>query len=223
MKQLFSFLFIFSFFIPPSLATERQIYCRVVGIADGDTLTCLYERNQLKVRLQYIDAPESGQPFGQKAKQALSHMVFKKQIKLQISGYDRYNRLLAVVWDQQRNINLALVEQGMAWAYRQTKNEYRNAEQLARKKRIGLWQDKNPIEPAQWRTSHKSTSGQNLSTNSQMTSLTTNINCSMKKSCAQFSDYDTAFRHFKQCGWQELDGNGDGIPCNKLYRKAQKR
>lgn len=210
-------------FLPLAQAAERQLQCRVVAIADGDTLTCLHERNQLKIRLQYIDAPESGQAYGQKSKQALASMVFKKQVRLQISGYDRYNRLLAVVWDGKRNINLALVEQGMAWAYRQTRDEYRYAQQTAQQKRLGLWQDKRPIEPIEWRANQKS-SGQILPKNRQTAPLViNNVNCHVKKSCSQFNDYTTALLHFRQCGWQELDGNNDGIPCNKLYRKAQQR
>lgn len=208
----------------PSLAAERQIQCKVVGIADGDTLTCLHNRNQLKVRLQHIDAPESGQAFGQKAKQALTKMVFKKQVRLQISGYDRYQRVLAVVWDGQKNVNLALVEQGMAWAYRQTQPIYQQAQTAAQQKRLGLWADSNPIEPSEWRASKWSHSSQNLQKNRQTTPLAQGqVDCSKKKSCRQFNDYATALRHFQQCGWQELDGNNDGIPCNKLYRKAQKR
>lgn len=206
-----------------SQAHARQITCKVVGIADGDTLTCLHNRNQLKVRLQHIDAPESGQAFGQKSKQALANMVFKKQVTLQISGYDRYQRVLAVVWDGNRNINLALVEQGMAWAYRQTQPQYQQAEQTARQKRIGLWIDKNPINPSDWRNSKRSNSAENLQKIPQNQPLASGVNCSVKRSCAYFKDYNTALAHFRQCGWKEMDGNNDGIPCNKLYRKAQKR
>lgn len=224
MARILFILQILYCFIPLAQSSERQLQCKVVGIADGDTLTCLHNNNQLKIRLQYIDAPESGQPYGQKSKQALANAVFKKQVTLQISGYDRYNRLLAVVWDNQQNINLTLVEQGMAWAYRQTKNEYRNAEQIARQKRLGLWQDKNPIEPAEWRASQKSSNSHITPKHSQTAPVLSNhINCNIRKSCAQFNDYATALHHFQQCGWKELDGNNDGIPCNKLYRKAQQR
>jgi endonuclease YncB( thermonuclease family) len=43
----------------------------VVGITDGDTITVLVERQQVKVRLADIDAPESKQAFGTRSKQAL--------------------------------------------------------------------------------------------------------------------------------------------------------
>ena len=75
-----------------SVATERQMACWVVGVSDGDTLTCLLPtKKQLKVRLQEIDAPEKGQPFGKKAKQYLSQLVFKQNVTLSVSGYDRSN------------------------------------------------------------------------------------------------------------------------------------
>ena len=45
---------------------------KVVGVHDGDTLTLLVNEKQYKVRLDGIDAPELGQDFGTRAKQALS-------------------------------------------------------------------------------------------------------------------------------------------------------
>lgn len=223
-SNLFTIFNILFFLTSNIQANTRQIQCKVVGIADGDTLSCLYERNPLKVRLQYIDAPENGQPFGQKAKQVLSQMVFKKQVRLEISGYDRYNRLLAEVWEGGRNINLSLVEQGMAWAYLSTKQEYNRAQSFAQKQRTGLWQDKHPISPHDWRTNKRSNSLENLQKNPQNTQLVNKgVNCNIKRSCSYFKDYNSALAHFRQCGWQEMDGNNDGIPCNKLYRKAQQR
>lgn len=49
---------------------------RVVGVHDGDTLTLLVSHQQVKVRLVGIDAPELAQPYGQKAKQALSALAY---------------------------------------------------------------------------------------------------------------------------------------------------
>jgi endonuclease YncB( thermonuclease family) len=47
---------------------------KVVKIADGDTLTILVDSKQLKIRLSDIDTPERKQPFGTRAKQALSNL-----------------------------------------------------------------------------------------------------------------------------------------------------
>ena len=214
-------LLICLFLAPLTTATERQITCKVVGISDGDTLSCLYNNKPLKVRLQYIDAPESEQPFGNRAKQALSALAFKKPITLRITGYDKYQRLLAVAFDGQTNINLAQVEQGMAWAYRETQPIYQQAQIHAQQKKIGLWRDPNPIEPADWRANKRSVSGGILQKKPLNPPLA--IDCSEQKSCNQLPDYATAQRYFQQCGWKTLDGNNDGIPCNKLYRKAQRQ
>ncbi|GLW61708.1 hypothetical protein Hthe01_20570 [Hydrogenophilus thermoluteolus] len=62
-----------------SLAAHAE---RISGVSDGDTLTCLAEKRQIRVRLAQIDAPEKRQPFGEKAKQALSNLVFGKTVEL---------------------------------------------------------------------------------------------------------------------------------------------
>lgn len=216
-------IFLLLCFLPLTATQARQLQCKVVGINDGDTLICLHNRTQLKVRLQYIDAPEFAQPFGNKAKQSLAQLAFKKEVELEITGYDKYQRLLAVVYDQTgENLNLIQVQRGMAWAYRQTQPIYEQAQQQAQMQRIGLWQDKNPINPADWRASKRLDPNENLQ-NSPANSPLVTINCQVKLSCNRIANYEMAQRYFKQCGWKELDGNNDGIPCNKLYRKAQRQ
>ncbi len=75
----------------PVTATETHVG-KVVKVADGDTLTLLTDGRQIKVRLAEIDTPEKGQPFGNKAKQALAEMVFGKQVKVIVVDVDRYGR-----------------------------------------------------------------------------------------------------------------------------------
>ncbi|QLB19286.1 thermonuclease family protein [Mannheimia granulomatis] len=205
-----------------SYAAKHTLQCKVVAISDGDTLSCLINKTSLKVRLQHIDAPEQTQPYGTKAKQALANLVFKKNITLKISGYDRYQRMLAVVYDENgKNINLTLIQQGMAWAYNKEAG-YQQAQDKAQKAKVGLWQAPNPIVPSEWRKGDiQPTHSQAVKKRENFANISNAINCQTKLSCNQIGNYKMAQHYFHQCGWKELDGNNDGIPCNKLYRQSQ--
>lgn len=154
-----SILLFFGLMLPLVAPLAQRIPCQVVAIADGDTLTCLYQKQALKVRLKYIDAPEKGQAYGQRAKQALAGLVFRKSVQLEIEGRDKYRRLLAVVFEGSRNINLQLVEQGMAWAFLHTTPLYLHAQEQARDQRLGLWQDIRPLSPSEWRAAKRASNG----------------------------------------------------------------
>src|SRR5687767_9854712 len=79
--------------VHPALA--QTLTGRVVGVADGDTITLLTaEKKQVKVRLNGIDCPESHQAFGTAAKQFTSKKVFGKDIAVRTQGTDRYGRTL---------------------------------------------------------------------------------------------------------------------------------
>lgn len=156
MKKIVVLISIFFLTALSSCSAPRNT-CLVVGVSDGDTLTCLQNKKSIKIRLAEIDAPEKRQPFGQKAKQALSAMVYKRQVQLNIIDKDRYNRTLATVYYQDQNINLTMVEQGMAWAYQQYLQHpiYLKAQQQAQAQRLGLWADRHPIPPQEWRKQEK--------------------------------------------------------------------
>src|SRR5262245_50690733 len=70
----------------------------VVGVTDGDNITVLVDRHPIKVRLAEIDAPETRQPWGNRAKQALSAKVFGQMVQLEVVGIDHYGRTLAKVY-----------------------------------------------------------------------------------------------------------------------------
>lgn len=115
---------------------------RVVGISDGDTLTLLTQnRQQVKIRLHGIDAPELRQPWGQRAKQALSSLTFRQTVSVQETDRDQYGRIVGIVYRNQLSINETLIASGHAWVYREyNKNKRWNTlETEAQKKRRGLW------------------------------------------------------------------------------------
>jgi endonuclease YncB( thermonuclease family) len=138
--------------------TNAVIDGKCVGVHDGDTITVLVATNsQVKVRLAGIDAPELGQAFGQRAKQALSERVFGKDVRIVVVDTDRYGRTVGDVNVGTNWINKAMVEAGMAWHYVvYTKDkELAAAEETARRNRRGLWADKVPAPPWEWRKTEK--------------------------------------------------------------------
>jgi micrococcal nuclease len=127
---------------------------RVVGIADGDTLTVLVDQKQVKVRLADIDAPESKQPFGTRSRQSLSAICFNKEARLDSQGKDRYGRTIATVHCARVNANEAQVRLGMAWVYdRYAKPDspMYAMQSDARSAGRGLWSEGNAVPPWEWR------------------------------------------------------------------------
>ncbi len=144
-----------------SLSTVAEpIVGRVVGVADGDTLTVLDALNhQHKIRLSGIDAPEGGQAFGNRSKQALSDCAFGKQVTVDGDKSDRYGRRVGKVTVSGVDCNLRQIEQGMAWHYVKYASErpaaeskaYAAAEVTARTAKHGLWADAHARAPWDWR------------------------------------------------------------------------
>ena len=158
--KLFSLaLLLFSFGL-----NAGTIQGKVVGVADGDTITVLDATNtQHKIRLQGIDAPEKAQPFGQKSKQSLSQMVQSKQVTVEYQKKDKYGRTLGKVLHNGTDVCLEQIKLGMAWHYKQYASDqpkedralYDQTEQDARAKKAGLWIDKAPTPPWEFRRQKK--------------------------------------------------------------------
>ena len=130
---------------------------KVVWVADGDSINVLRDREQVKVRLVDIDAPEKTQPFGNKSKQALEALV-KGQIVLVVErGHDQYHRTLGRIYRGDLDVNAELVREGMAWAIRPHARDTTlyQIEAEAKERRLGLWQDLEPVPPWVWRKTHR--------------------------------------------------------------------
>ena len=133
---------------------------RVIGVADGDTLTLLDAKKQShKIRLSGIDAPEKKQAYGQQSKLSLSTLAYGRQATADCPKRDRYQRAVCVVAVAGKDVGLQQIHQGLAWWYRAYAHEqrapdrrgYEQAEQAAQAKRVGLWRDKDPTPPWDWR------------------------------------------------------------------------
>ena len=150
-------LFLLALAATPLLA--QDFTGRVVGISDGDTIRVLHEGRAERVRLWGIDAPESGQPWGTRARQFTGDLAFGKTVTVRVRDIDRYKRTVAeIILPDGRNLNQELVRAGMAWWYRQFAKRdtvLPELEQEARAARRGLWADPAPVPPWEWRKAQR--------------------------------------------------------------------
>jgi len=126
-------------------------------VHDGDTETAINQNGHVeKIRLADIDAPEYRQPYGQAAQQALAQKLNKTPFHMTPNGRDQYDRLLATLWVNDRNINRELVAEGLAWVFDRYSppTDLVAAEKDAKNARIGLWKAPDPVRPATWRATH---------------------------------------------------------------------
>jgi endonuclease YncB( thermonuclease family) len=128
----------------------------VVGIADGDTFTLLTsDMQQVKIRLAEIDAPESGQPYGNKSKQALSGLIFGKDVRVVVQTKDRYGRTVGRPYVGDLDVCEEMVRIGAAWVYRQyvVDESLFDVENDAREAKRGIWglPESDQVEPWNWR------------------------------------------------------------------------
>lgn len=144
----------------PLLAAE--LYGRVVGVSDVDTITVLDDQQiSQKIRLAGIDAPEKAQAFGERAKQQLSDWVFQEHVRVIHDKTDRYGRIVGKVTLKGEDVNIQMIHVGLAWHYKAYKDEqpaldrvtYPLAELNARRTAVGLWSDASPVPPWAWRRS----------------------------------------------------------------------
>lgn len=111
-------------FLMPASALAQTLTGIVVGVTDGDTIRLLdREKRQYKVRLQGIDAPERGQPFGSRARESLSALVLNRTVQADCPKQDRYGRYVCKILVDETDVGLQQLRAGMGWWYVKYSNE----------------------------------------------------------------------------------------------------
>lgn len=138
-----------------------QSWCQcglVISVHDGDTFHMVTDqRLNLKVRIAYIDAPENDQPYGHEAQTYLAQRILKKRVCIKIKYKDPYKRSIAeVIVPNNQNLNEQLISGGFAWHYKKYSKNLRlsGLQAEAQKKNVGLWQNRHPVPPWEWRKNH---------------------------------------------------------------------
>lgn len=150
MKGLLGAFLLLSFFCSADFSGK------VIRIIDGDTIEILNDNDiPVRVRLWGIDAPEKKQAYGSKATTYLKGLIAGKRVLIKDRGEDIYKRTLGIVIYNNQDINKIMVQNGFAWAYdhkgKYVSLEYQRLQEIAKYKQLGLWQDKNPIKPYDFR------------------------------------------------------------------------
>ncbi len=195
----------------PSEVVAQGVKATVISIGDGDTIRVSQAGKALTVRLACIDVPETAQsPYDQQARTYLQQRLpIGREVSLNIKTTDRYGRSVAEVFSGV-NINLALVEDGQAFAYRQylsgcDAKAYLEAEDRASRARLGIWQVKGGItRPWDFRRGRRSAVIPDGTTPG-----------GRRYRCSEISSYTKAQEQLRQ--WHSyLDGSGDGEACESL-------
>ena len=218
-------------------------------VIDGDTVEVTQASGQSeRVRLLGIDAPESTQEYGTESTTALSQCVSNAIVTIEWTERDRYDRLLGKVIANNMDCNLNQLQKGAAWHYKEYQSsqtpydriEYANAEIVARLNGRGLWANRYPIKPADYR-SGKNSSDLNFN-NDRLSSKgaskcynkpsagtsngsgtiipvppTGSSICSnfIKKTCSQITTCVEAQQQLA-CGNTQIDGDKNGVPCESI-------
>ena len=141
----------------PHLFPQHKVSGKRIRVVDGDGLEAdINGFGKLNIRLAYVDTPEFNQPWGKESKDELWRLTDNDSLEFELIGYDKYSRVLAVVWSENKNINLEMAKRGHAWLSNnrvpESKlEEYKTARNNAQKKKIGLWQSDWPMSPWKWR------------------------------------------------------------------------
>lgn len=149
----------------PSPILVGRASAKVLRVIDGDTVDVRLEGRRVRVRLDAIDCPEDGQPWGNTATAGLIKIIGGKTVHLEVHGIDDYGRSIATVFARHGpqstwiNVNERMVMLGHAWVMRayyahlsmERRRQLNRLETWARSRQVGLWKTPDPIPPWEWR------------------------------------------------------------------------
>lgn len=157
-------VFLAMFLLPTTSSAFKltALQGKVMQVKDGDTVVISPSDGGpfFTCRLYGIDSPESygkeGQSYGDEAKRELKSMILGEAVEVTTTGDKTHNREVCIIKKDGMDVNLEMIKRGAAWAYRKYLKEpytskYIEAENEAKAKKVGLWNDSNPVPPWEFR------------------------------------------------------------------------
>ncbi|MBD2364851.1 thermonuclease family protein [Anabaena minutissima FACHB-250] len=210
----------------PTVAQSNLPSMTVVSVGDGDTLRVRNQQGQaITIRLGCVDAPELKQtPWGQQSRNRLQQLLAVGQsVQVRSIERDRYKRLVAEVFVNNRSVNLTMVQEGQAVVYRQylkgcdrTKDQFLQAEANAKQQNLGFWNQSQPVMPWDFRRGKKNTQPATTQTQVQQCDRSYPDFC-IPPNAADLDCRDISYRRFRvnQPDPHGFDRDRDGIGCER--------
>lgn len=112
---------------------------KVIGVIDGDTVVL---EGKSRVRLRYVNAPETGLCGSKEAEDVLTKLVLGKTVRIEETIPDQYGRGMALVYEGDILINKEMVATGWVRYHHDTSavtEEIKKADDTARAEKRGIY------------------------------------------------------------------------------------
>lgn len=155
-NKILKIIIIFIFSAPAVAGAGENFYATVTKVLDGDSFIVETGGRNVEIRLYGVDAPEYNQPFAKEAKRFTWEWLARQRVMVQPLYVDMYGRSVAIVIHGDRVLNSDLVQGGLAWVHPRYCHmdickAWKAAEVGARTGSFGLWHDRQPFSPWQWK------------------------------------------------------------------------
>jgi len=213
---------------PPSRSVEGV----VTHVTDGDSLWVTPPGQRgIEVRLRDIDAPEICQAWGEEARRALEGLVLGRSVVLHIIGRDPHGRTLGHVAVDGLDVGRKMVEEGHAWSMRTRwdRGPLVKEERMAGALRRGLHGQPGAVMPRDFRRGHGPCFAAPAADQTppaatappaaapRLLPAATGPRCDGRTRCSQMTSCDEARFFLKNCPGVQMDGNRDGVPCERQW------
>lgn len=215
---------------PPPEPTE--LTGQVSRVVDGDTLwlKTAPDAEPVVIRIEGIDAPESCQAGGAEATQALTKLALNRNVTVRIVARDEHARVVGKVFDGTVDLGDRMVRDGQAWSsrFKYDRGPYIAEERMAVALKRGLHGEPGAVMPREFRQRNgecphpggapkKSGAGPAAIVTPAAFTGAAGWRCDGRTHCSQMTSCEEATWFLKNCPGAKMDGNNDGVPCEKQW------